>query len=43
MFEAQRWGASVFIGAVFGLLLLDALLTMAAAATWQREEILANR
>jgi ABC-type Na+ efflux pump permease subunit len=43
MFEAQRWGAGVFVAVVFGLLLLDVLLTMAAAATWQREEILAHR
>jgi len=37
------WGIAGLVGAVAGLVLLDAALTVAAAATWRREEVLSQR
>jgi ABC-type Na+ efflux pump permease subunit len=39
----QESAAPVLFGAVAGLVLLDALLTVIAASTWRREEVLAQR
>jgi ABC-type Na+ efflux pump permease subunit len=39
----QTWGLLALFGVVAGLLLLDAALTVAAASTWRREEVLAQR
>jgi ABC-type Na+ efflux pump permease subunit len=36
------WGPLGLVGAVLGLLLLDVALTVAAAATWRREEVLSH-
>ena len=39
----QDWGPLALFGAIAGLLLLDVALTALAAATWRREEVLAQR
>jgi ABC-type Na+ efflux pump permease subunit len=39
----QDWGPAALLGVVVGLLLLDVALTVAAAATWRREEVLSQR
>jgi ABC-2 type transport system permease protein len=39
----QAWGTIALFGSIAGLLLLDAVLTVVAAATWRREEVLAHR
>jgi ABC-type Na+ efflux pump permease subunit len=36
------WGPTGLLGAVLGLLLVDVVLTLLAAATWRREEVLAR-
>lgn len=41
--KLQDWGAPGLFGAVAGVVLLDAGLTVAAAATWRREEVLSQR
>jgi ABC-type Na+ efflux pump permease subunit len=40
--KLQEWGPAALLAAVAGLLLLDVCLTVAAAATWRREEVLAR-
>jgi ABC-type Na+ efflux pump permease subunit len=40
--KLQEWGPGMLFGALAGLLLLDASLTVVAAATWRREEVLAH-
>jgi ABC-2 type transport system ATP-binding protein len=42
-FRLQEWGYSGIIASVGGLVLLDAVLTRVAAATWRREEVLSHR
>jgi hypothetical protein len=39
----QTWGPAALVGVVLGLVLLDVALTVAAAATWRREEVLSQR
>jgi ABC-type Na+ efflux pump permease subunit len=41
--KLSDWGPLGMIGALAGLLLLDGVLTALAAATWRREEVLAQR
>jgi ABC-2 type transport system permease protein len=41
--KVQDWGPLALFGAIASLLLLDAALTILAAATWRREEVLAHR
>ena len=36
------WGPVGLLGAVLGLLLVDVALTVVAAATWRREEVLSQ-
>jgi len=36
------WGPAGLLGAVLGLLLVDLVLTVLAAATWRREEVLSH-
>jgi hypothetical protein len=38
----QDWGPSALFGAVAGLVLIDVFLTILAAATWRREEVLSH-
>jgi ABC-type Na+ efflux pump permease subunit len=40
--KLQDWGPVALVGAIVGLLLVDLLLTVAAAATWSREEVLSH-
>jgi ABC-2 type transport system permease protein len=40
--KLQDWGPAGLFGAVGGLLALDVALTIAAAATWRREEVLSQ-
>jgi energy-coupling factor transporter ATP-binding protein EcfA2 len=37
------WGPAALFGAAAGLLLLDGAIAVLAAATWRREDVLANR
>lgn len=39
----QSWGGGALLALVLGLLTLDAALAALAAATWRREEVLAQR
>jgi ABC-type transport system involved in multi-copper enzyme maturation permease subunit len=39
----QDWGPLALVGVIGSLLLLDVVLTLLAAATWRREEVLAQR
>jgi ABC-type Na+ efflux pump permease subunit len=39
-FQLQEWGGIGLIGTVGGLLVADAALTVVAASTWRREEVL---
>ena len=41
--KVQDWGPWVFVGIVAGLFAVDAALIALAAATWRREEVLAQR
>ena len=41
--QLQDWGPLALFGAVAGLLLVDGAATALAAATWRREEVLAQR
>jgi ABC-type Na+ efflux pump permease subunit len=41
--RTQEWNPVALFGAIAGLLLLDAALTILAATTWRREEVLADR
>jgi hypothetical protein len=43
VFNLSNWGAWGLLGLVIGLLATDAGLTLLAAATWRREEALAQR
>jgi hypothetical protein len=38
----REWGPAALLGVVLGLLLLDVALTVVAAATWRREEVLSQ-
>jgi ABC-2 type transport system permease protein len=40
--KLQEWGPGALLGSVGGLVLLDVALTLVAAATWRREEVLAR-
>jgi energy-coupling factor transporter ATP-binding protein EcfA2 len=42
-FQLGDWGAWGLIGTVGGVLVLDVVLTLAAASTWRREEVLSQR
>jgi ABC-type Na+ efflux pump permease subunit len=42
-FMMREWGAPALLAAVASLLLLDALLIALGAATWRREEVMAQR
>jgi ABC-2 type transport system ATP-binding protein len=42
-FRLQEWGDVGLLASVGGVLLLDAVLTKFAAATWRREEVLSQR
>lgn len=42
-FAARDWGAWVMATIVVGMLVLDTVLILLAAATWRREEVLARR
>ena len=39
----QDWGVQALVAAVIGLVVIDAVLIALAAATWRREEVLAQR
>ena len=41
--KVQDWGPWAFVGIVVGLFAVDAALIALAAATWRREEVLAQR
>ena len=43
LFLASAWGLWVFILAVIGLIGVDVLLIVVGAATWRREEVMAQR
>jgi ABC-type Na+ efflux pump permease subunit len=40
--KLQEWGPGALMGGVAGIVLLDVLLTVVAAATWRREEVLSH-
>jgi ABC-2 type transport system permease protein len=42
-FTIQHWGPWALVAAVAGLLTIDVVLLLLAAATWRREEVLAQR
>ncbi|HEX8968477.1 MAG TPA: ATP-binding cassette domain-containing protein [Chloroflexota bacterium] len=42
-FRLQDWGAAGMIAGVAGILGVDVVLTVVAAATWRREEVLSQR
>ena len=42
-FRMHEWGPWALLAAVVGLIAVDVALTLVAAATWRREEVLAHR
>src|SRR5262245_18324275 len=42
-FRLQEWGYAGMVAVIAGLVLLDVALTVVAARTWRREEVLSHR
>ena len=40
--KLEDWGPPALVGAVTGLVLIDIVLTVIAATTWRREEVLSH-